>query len=503
MKAASSPDSVGQQREASGPFGVRELWIDVLVVVAYFILARFDLRLAHLQPGMDIIWLPAGIAFAAIVLKGNRIAPALFIGSLLVELTTRVPFPPAVAIAAGNTAEAMLGGYLINRFAGGVKAFSRPAFVMRFALLGALLSTFVSAFVGTSVVSASGLMMHSTPTATLAAWWAGHALGVLVLTPFLVLLLDGSHHPLHLRELTEMAILLVGLSAVCIISFGPAGVFSDRMDTPLFLCVPFLVWAGIRFCPLEVSGACLVLCGFATWGSIHGYGPFANNTAMPLALAAYLCVATAMSLVGSATVMRQKAFSEQLLENLYRMEQAKDLEIHRLTSELDFFRDELIRRVHAKSRPELDRDLTGAGKDAKEVIWFLEAETENTLYVSPSYETVWGRSREELGRDAHDWLDAVVPEDREYAIQFVGQDFPSDRADTTYRIRRPDGSIRWIFDRGFVIRDPSGRAIRYLGLASDITEQVEQGEVVPVQFEKRSPIPQEREARTQIRRRQE
>jgi len=275
------------------------------------------------------------------------------------------------------------------------------------------------------------------------------------------------------------------------------------VDTPMFLCVPFLVWAGIRFCPLEVSGACLVLCGFATWGSTHGYGPFANNAAMPLALAAYLCVATAMSLVGSATVMRQKAFSEQLLENLYRVEQAKDLEIHRLTSELDFFRDELIRRVHAKSRPGLDRERTRAGKDAKEVIWFLEAETENTLYVSPSYETVWGRSREELGRDVHDWLDAVVPEDREYAIQFVGQDFPSDRVETTYRIRRPDGSVRWIFDRGFVIRDPSGRAIRYLGLASDVTEQVEQGEVVPVQFEKRSPIPQEKEARTHIRRRQE
>jgi PAS domain S-box-containing protein len=112
--------------------------------------------------------------------------------------------------------------------------------------------------------------------------------------------------------------------------------------------------------------------------------------------------------------------------------------------------------------------------------------------VSPSYETVWGRSREDLGFDAHAWLDAVIPEDREYAIQFVGQDFPGDRVETSYRVRRPDGSIRWIFDRGFVIRDPAGRPIRYLGLASDVTELVQLGGFVPAQLEHRSPKPPSR-----------
>jgi len=73
----------------------------------------------------------------------------------------------------------------------------------------------------------------------------------------------------------------------------------------------------------------------------------------------------------------------------------------------------------------------------------------------------------------------VIPEDREFAIQFVGQEFPGDRVETAYRVQRPDGSIRWIFDRGFVIRDPAGRPIRYLGVASDVTELVQQGEFVP------------------------
>jgi len=242
--------------------------------------------------------------------------------------------------------------------------------------------------------------------------------------------------------------------------------------------VPFLVWAGIRFCPLEAAGACIVLCGFATWGSLHGYGPFNNVTAMPLSLAAYLCVATTMTLTGAATVANQREVSERLLETLYRLEKTKDGEITRLNAELEFLRDELIRRVHARSRSERNRQASQQPRQSNEVIWFLEAETENILYVSPSYEAVWGRSREDLGRDAHAWLDAVIPEDREYAIQFVGQDFPGDRVETAYRIQRPDGSIRWIFDRGFVIRDPTGRPLRYLGLASDITELVQLGEVL-------------------------
>jgi PAS domain S-box-containing protein len=504
MSVVSSPDLLNPQSKASAPFSRRDVWIYLLVFAAFFFSAVIDLRLVHLQNGNGIIWVPAGIALAAILLKGNRIVPVIFLASFLVELNSGQTVLSAMAIAGGNAGEGLVGGYLVNRFAGGAKAFACPANVLRFSVLAGAVASLVSATVGTTATYAPLASSHAEVLATLTAWWVGHALGVLVVTPFLVLLLDGAHHPLHLSELAEIAALLVGLSIICVISFGPAGVFTDRVDTPLFLCVPFLVWVGIRFCPLEAAGACLVLCGFATWGSLHGYGPFVNATAMPLALAAYICVATSMTLTGSAMVASQREESEQLLENLYRVEQTKELEIQRLNSELEFFRDELIRRVHAKSRPDLDRLASDVNASPNEVLWFLEADTENILYVSPSYEAVWGRPREDLGRDVHSWLDSVIPEDRGRAIVFVGQDFPSDRVETSYRIRRPDGSIRWIFDRGFVVRDPSGRATRYLGLASDITELVKQGVFVPTLLEQSSPTSlQKGEFGTQLRRRQE
>jgi PAS domain S-box-containing protein len=494
MRAFSSTESNLVQGQPTVPFSIRDLGVLILVFLAFLVSGRLELRLIHSQTSMGVIWLPPGIAFAAILLQGRRVVPVIFLASLCVEHLSSVPLLGALTIAGGNAVEVLLGGYLVNRFAGGANAFSRPANVLRFSVLAGALATLVSAIVGTSVVwGPAGFSQPKTLT-IFAAWWAGHALGVLVLTPFLILLLNGKHQPLHLSELIEVTVLLIGLSVVGVISFGPAGVFTDRVDTPLFLCVPFLVWVGIRFCPLEAAGACIVLCGFATWGSLHGYGPFNTMTAMPLSLAAYLCVATTMTLTGAATVANQREVSEKLLETLYRLEKTKDTEITRLTSELDFLRDELIRRVHAKSRSERNRQVSQQPRESNEVIWFLEAETENILYVSPSYEAVWGRSREDLGRDAHAWLDAVIPEDREYAIQFVGQDFPGDRVETAYRVQRPDGSIRWIFDRGFVIRDPAGRPVRYLGLASDITELVQLGEFVPAQLEHRSPNPPSRKA---------
>jgi PAS domain S-box-containing protein len=504
MSDLSSLEQADTSTETKGTFTSRDLCIYLGIFTAYFLAARIDLKLINLQHGEGIIWVPAGIALAAILLTGMRVVPLILMASFLVEFSSGQTPLSALTIAMGNAAEGFVGGYLVNRFAGGREAFSTPTGVLRYSAFAGALATLISATVGTSVVSAPFAATRAEVLATLGAWWAGHALGVLVVTPFLVLLLQGTHHPLHLRELAEMVVLLVGLSMVCVISFGPAGVFSDRVDTPLFLCVPFLVWVGIRFCPLEASGTCLVLCGFATWGSLHGYGPFASNTAMPLALAAYICVATTMTLTGTATIARQRNLSEQLLETLYRVEQTKDLEITRLTSELEFFRDELIRRVHAKSQPELERVFSELSSGPNDVIWFLEAETENVLYVSPSYENIWGRSREALNVDVHAWLDAVLPEDRENAILFVGQDFPGDQTESTYRIRRPDGSIRWIFDRGFVIRDPMGRATRYLGVASDITELVSQGQVIPVQLEKSSPTSLRTEATgIPIRRRQE
>ena len=102
-----------------------------------------------------------------------------------------------------------------------------------------------------------------------------------------------------------------------------------------------------------------------------------------------------------------------------------------------------------------------------EVFYLTEVPGHRLLYVSPAYEQVWGNTCQSLYESPESFLDAVHPEDREAARHvFVShQPFLHE-----YRIIRPDGSMRWISDRGFPVRDAKGEVYRLAGIAEDITE---------------------------------
>lgn len=106
----------------------------------------------------------------------------------------------------------------------------------------------------------------------------------------------------------------------------------------------------------------------------------------------------------------------------------------------------------------------------EEVFWMVDIEITRIFYISPGYEHVWGRSRQSLYNNPKLFLDAIHPQDREQVladleVERVGQPF-----DHEYRIIRPDGTIRWIWDRGFPVQTETGQVTRYVGVANDITE---------------------------------
>ena len=107
-----------------------------------------------------------------------------------------------------------------------------------------------------------------------------------------------------------------------------------------------------------------------------------------------------------------------------------------------------------------------------QVFWMLDLGTNQVLYVSPAFERVWGSSNSALYRD-RDWLAQTVhPEDRDRFAGFFAK-IRSGSAEECYRIVRPDGGVRWIHDRAFVVRNPEGEPYRVAGIAEDITAQRE------------------------------
>jgi two-component system, chemotaxis family, CheB/CheR fusion protein len=106
----------------------------------------------------------------------------------------------------------------------------------------------------------------------------------------------------------------------------------------------------------------------------------------------------------------------------------------------------------------------------EDVFYMTDLEQGRLEYLSPSYEQVWGRSREELLRDLSGFVTTIHPDDRESfgrnkAAQLRGAPVTSE-----YRIVRPDGAVRWIHDRSFPVSGAEGR--RSAGVASDVTERL-------------------------------
>jgi len=106
----------------------------------------------------------------------------------------------------------------------------------------------------------------------------------------------------------------------------------------------------------------------------------------------------------------------------------------------------------------------------QEVFWMAGPTMAQVLYVSPAYEKLYGRSREDLYRSRASWLDPVHPEDRDRVLAAL-QSYRLAHNQVEFRILRPDGTIRWIWDHGYPVLDERGELTGVAGISMDITER--------------------------------
>ncbi|MEK7322544.1 MAG: PAS domain S-box protein [Pseudomonadota bacterium] len=123
----------------------------------------------------------------------------------------------------------------------------------------------------------------------------------------------------------------------------------------------------------------------------------------------------------------------------------------------------------SKSAPgESDMRFRQLAESINVVFWLIDANNSDTVYISPGYERIWGRSCASLFESPSSWLDAILPEDKG-RVQAAVLQHPTQDYDIEYRIRRPNGEIRWIHDRAFPVRNAEGQVYRIAGVAEDIT----------------------------------
>jgi len=105
---------------------VPKRWLTLLAVgIGYFIACKPALFMAVVNPSASAVWPGTGIAIAAMLVFGYRVWPAILIAAFVVNLTTAGTAATASGIAAGNTLEAVVGTWLIDRFASGRRCLDR------------------------------------------------------------------------------------------------------------------------------------------------------------------------------------------------------------------------------------------------------------------------------------------------------------------------------------------------------------------------------------------
>ena len=129
------------------------------------------------------------------------------------------------------------------------------------------------------------------------------------------------------------------------------------------------------------------------------------------------------------------------------------------------------RRRAEETLRESEERFRQLAENIREVFWLIDPQNKQLLYVSPAYESVWGRPRPATPAPAIAWLESIHPEDRERVSQAFASQDATGTFEEQYRILRPDGTMRWVRDRAYPVRNSAGQTSRIVGVAEDITDR--------------------------------
>ncbi len=108
----------------------------------------------------------------------------------------------------------------------------------------------------------------------------------------------------------------------------------------------------------------------------------------------------------------------------------------------------------------------------REVFWLTDIDKGRVIYVSPAYESIWGRSCDGLYQSPLSWLDPILPAHRDRVMRAAANQ-ATGGYNEEYQIARPDGTVRWIHDQAYPVHDANGRVVRIAGVAEDVTARRE------------------------------
>ena len=243
----------------------------LFLALAYFVCGRLGLAIPYLDSHITLIWLPAGIAVAALVRWGYRYWPGIFLGALAINFSVDANPLLDCCIALGNT----LGAVLIARLLHRMKFHPRLDRAYDILLLGttAAIGTLLSASIGVASLSLFKKLPVQDAGLAWLAWWAGDIVGVLMAVPVLLNISRAELKKLWAQRVEILAwfSIMLGVSWHVFLFINVAGSHSQQL---VFLLLPVVIWSAMRFGVIGSSLGVLIPALIAAVATSYGLGPF-------------------------------------------------------------------------------------------------------------------------------------------------------------------------------------------------------------------------------------
>ncbi len=290
----------------------------LLASLAYFASARLGYALS--VQGIAVLWPPSGVMLALLLLTERRGWPVLVLGGVAGSIASDLiqGFPPVSAVAGAfcNLGESFVAALLLTSRNNTPSLFAGLRGLAWFVGGAVLLSNGVTAFLGGWLLNS---LNHTPVTQGWLAWWVGDGLGMLVLTPIIVVwnTMRPPRSSLTRSRWIEAAILLAILLTVSVLALGPS---LDWLLQPVrYVVFLVLFWIALRFGPIGASTASLIVAGLAIWYAALDVGPFVGNglprLRVALELHGYLLVTTLISLIPAVVLEERQAAQRGLLDS--------------------------------------------------------------------------------------------------------------------------------------------------------------------------------------------
>src|ERR1035437_479472 len=261
-------------KSKSGP-GLTTLTRVVLLVALYFLGGLLGKQASFLSGSVALVWPPAGIALAAILLFGYRFWPGVAVGAILFSFMNGLPLGFfTLGTALGNTMGAIVCTFLLQRFIRFDNAMERTRDVAGFIGLACFLGTTVNAAFNVVSLIYAGTVSWSSWGPSMLEWWVPNALAGLVVTPFLLAWAAPSRLRWSPRLVMEAIVCSTGLLIGTLISFHSWFVYGIQNYPLAYLPFPFLVWGALRFGQRGATTGTLLVSALAIHSLLNGRGPF-------------------------------------------------------------------------------------------------------------------------------------------------------------------------------------------------------------------------------------